>query len=131
MNEVPQNINQRVGEYVALRDRLREIEAEFDEKKKPFRAAMDKLEGILMAHMESTGSEAIRTEHGTCHTTSRTTASIADGEAFRHFVIDNAEFDLLDFKANATAVKDFVKTKGSLPPGVNLTTMKKVGVRRA
>ena len=117
--------------YVGLRDQMRALEAEYDEKKRPYREKRDKVEGILMAALEATGSEAIRTAHGTCHTTTRTSASIADGEAFKSYVIESERYELLDLKANATACKDFVKENGSLPPGVNLTTMTKVGVRRA
>jgi len=46
-------------------------------------------------------------------------------------VIDNGMFDIVDWKANAGAVDDFVKSKGSLPPGVNYTETFTVGVRRA
>jgi hypothetical protein len=46
------------------------------------------------------------------------------------YVIDNNLFDLLDRKANVTAVKDHVKEKGALPPGVNLSAIETVGVRR-
>lgn len=134
MSKVPQappNIDKRVGEYVALRDKLREIEAEYEEKKKPYRAALDKLGGVLMEFLESTGSEAIRTEHGTCHTTTRTSASVADGEAFLKFVIDTERYELLDRRANATAVKAYVTEHGNLPPGCNLSSVKTIGVRRA
>jgi hypothetical protein len=36
----------------------------------------------------------------------------------------------MDGRANVTAVKDYVKEKGVLPPGCNLNALKSVGVRR-
>jgi hypothetical protein len=47
------------------------------------------------------------------------------------FVKTTNNYDLLDRKANVTAVKDYVSENGTLPPGVNLSSIKTVGVRRA
>ena len=129
--EVVPNVDHWVESFVALRDKLRDMEVEYDKKKKPVRDALDQIEGRLMAALEATGSEAIRTAHGTCHTVSRTKASLADPEAFMQYVIANKAFDLLDRKANSTAVKAFVKEKNTLPPGCNLSTIVSIGVRRA
>ncbi len=81
--------------------------------------------------MEQAGADNIKTAHGTCYSTTRYTASLADPEAFMKFVRDTGSFDLLDRKANVTAVKDYVAEKSCLPPGVNLSAIKTVGVRRA
>jgi hypothetical protein len=56
---------------------------------------------------------------------------LADPEAFMKYVIDNQAFDMLDRKANVTAVKEYVQETGALPPGVNLSSIKTIGVRRA
>jgi hypothetical protein len=57
-------------------------------------------------------------------------ATIADGEMFRGYVTDNALFDLVDWKANATAVAAHIDEHKVPPPGVNYTTTFVVGVRR-
>jgi len=46
------------------------------------------------------------------------------------FVVDNNKFELLDRRANATAVKDYVAANNVLPPGCNLSAICTVGVRR-
>ena len=47
------------------------------------------------------------------------------------FVIANAAWDLLDRKANVTAVEEFIKSKAAPPPGVNYSSTFVAGVRRA
>jgi hypothetical protein len=58
---------------------------------------------------------------GTAYFSSKKTATIADKAAFRRFVIGGELFDLLDWKANAIAVENFVKENKELPAGVNFT----------
>ena len=127
----PVNIELRVGQYVALRDKLDGMKKEFDERKKPLQQAMDQIEGVLMQVLEESESESIKTKAGTCYATTRYTASLADADAFMKHVLATQKFDLLDRRANATAVKDYVKEHGSLPPGCNLNALKTVNIRRA
>jgi hypothetical protein len=54
---------------------------------------------------------------------------LADPEAFMKFVIANQAYDLLDRKANATACRDYAAEHQNLPPGVNMSAVKTVGVR--
>ena len=124
------DINERVREYVAVRDKIREREAVHKEELKPLKLVLDKISGILAKHMDDTHSDGIRTEAGTCYRTTRWTASLADAEAFIRFVRDTENFDLLDRKANATAVRDYVEANHALPPGVNLHQIQQVGVKR-
>lgn len=83
-----------------------------------------------MTFLEKTGSESVRTAHGTCYASTRHTASVSDADAFMKYVLDHQAFELLDRRANSTAVKDFVKANNSLPPGVNLNAMRTIGVRK-
>jgi len=45
-------------------------------------------------------------------------------------VIGSEAWDLLDRKANVTAVSDFIEENNAPPPGVNFSTTYVVGVRR-
>jgi hypothetical protein len=46
------------------------------------------------------------------------------------FVIETQDWDLLDRKANVTAVQDYMQKTGELPPGVKLNRDMVAGVRR-
>src|ERR1700761_8882573 len=126
-----QAFEKRVGQYVMVRDKLRELNAEHDEKIKPLVETQNLLTAWLMENLEKAGATSVKTTQGTVYSSTRYSASLQDPQVFMDYVIANQAFDLLDRKANATAVKEFVATKGSEPPGAKLTAIRTVGVRRA
>jgi hypothetical protein len=129
--EPPDNIEELVQQFVKLRDRLKEADDAHKEKTKPAREYLDRLSGRLLDRLNEIGGENVKTKAGTVYRTTRRSATIADGEAFRSFVIDNAAYDIVDWRANANAVDDFIKSEGSAPPGINFSTAFTVGVRRS
>lgn len=127
----PTNIDEMVAQYVSLRDKLKEAD---DAHKKRTQAAKDYkelLEGKLMEQLINIGGDSVKTKHGTVYRSTKRTASISDGAAFRAYVIGTASFDLLDWKANALAVDDHIKVENAPPPGVNFTLHHTLNVRRA
>jgi hypothetical protein len=122
-------VDKRVAQYIQIRNKLKEIDKEYDDKRKPFVELQNMLSGWLQSFLEKSGSESVRTASGTCYQSTRYTASLADPEAFMNFVIANQQFDLLDRKANATACRDWAEEHKNLPPGVNMSAVKTVGVR--
>ena len=132
MSELPvANIEKRVMQYVAVRDHIKVIEERHKKELEPWVSDKDKLTGIIQQCLEAAGAESIKTSEGTAYTTTRYSASLQDPKLFMDFVIENKAFDLMDRKANAPAVRDYVAEKGSLPPGVNLSSIATIGVRRA
>jgi hypothetical protein len=125
------SVDVRVKLYVAIRDKLRAMDAAHEERRQELVEEMNKIGGWLLAFLETSGGEAIRTKEGTVYQTVRTTASLADADAFMKFVVENEQFDLLDRRANATAVREYVESNNVLPPGVNLNSHAQVNVRRA
>lgn len=121
----------RVKQYIAVRDALKAANDAHAEKIKPLVDLQNALTGWLQDFLEKAGAESVKTSEGTCYETTRYSASLADPEAFMKFVLDKQDFNLLDRKANVTAVRDYVEANGTLPPGVNLSAIKTVGVRRA
>jgi len=128
---VQAKVEQRIGQYVECRDAIARAKDEFEKSIAPLVDLQNKLTGWLQRFMETNGATSIKSKQGTCYASTRYTASLADPEAFMKYVISNQQFDLLDRKANVTAVKDHVKEKGALPPGVNLSAIETIGVRRA
>lgn len=130
-NTVQVKVEQRVEEYIRVRDAIKAANEKHEESIKPLVELQNMLTGWLQTFLETAGADSVKTSNGTCYSTTRYTASLADPEAFMKFVKDTQNYDLLDRKANVTAVKDYVAEKGNLPPGVNLSAIKTVGVRRA
>jgi len=124
------DVGKRIEQYVLLRDRIKTMNDEHDVKTKPFREMLEKLGNDLQKYLLDTNQDSAATASGTAYLTTTASASIADGAAFREFVIDQALWDMLDWKANKTAVEDYAKEHNAFPPGVNFTRMQKIGVRR-
>lgn len=124
-------VDTRIAQYVMVRDKIKEIEDKQEEELKPYKELQTQLQAWLQTHLEKNGSESIKTKQGTVYLSVRYSASLADPDAFMKFVVDNGLYELLDRRANATAVRDYVQENGGLPPGVNLNGIKNVGVRRA
>jgi len=116
--------------YVALRDQLKKIDSEHEDRRKEYVETMAQLSARLQNFLESSGVDSAKTKAGTVYSSVRYTASLADPEAFMRFVIANNKFELLDRRANATAVRDYVEENNQLPPGANLSAIKTIGVRR-
>lgn len=126
------DIAKRIGQYVALRDRIKEIEDKHDQELKPYKAAKEQLEGVFMTHLNTTGGDSVAVKGvGTIYRTTKKSASLADAEQFRRFVIGGEHWDIIDWKANVSAVEAFLEDHKQLPPGVNFSQRDVVGVRRA
>jgi hypothetical protein len=119
----------RVDQYVRLRNKVKGIKEKHKEELAPYNDAMDKLEALLLQGLNSTGQESAKASSGTVYKTTRRSASLEDPEVFLDFVRTSGHWELLDRKANAPAVSDYMEQNGVVVPGVKFTTMIEVGVR--
>lgn len=125
------DVDKRVGQYVQLRDKIKELDDAHKEGMKPYREALEKLGNILLNHLNDMNAESIKASAGTFFKTTKKSASLDDPEAFMRFVTTNGFFDMLDRKANVTAVEEFIEANKTLPPGVKFSTRVEVNVRRS
>ena len=124
-------IEKRVEQYVQLRDLIKEIEQRHKEELQPYKDGLEALNGSLLKHLNAIGAESVRTNHGTVYRTNKDSATIADPKAFWDYVVTSKEFELIDKRANKTAVRDYIDDNGAPPPGGNYTQVSVVGVRRS
>ena len=127
MNE---DMEKRTKQYIDVRDALKKLDERQKAERKPLLEIQERLAGIIRTFMDANKLENLRTQHGTCYTSTRYTASLADPDAFMKFVIANNAFEMMDRRANSTAVREYVEEHKQLPPGVNLTALQTVGVKR-
>lgn len=125
-------LSDAVSLYIKLRDKKAEIKAAADEQLKPIQEKMDKLEAKLLEAFQSTGVDSVKTEAGTAYTAVRTTASVADRDAFMEFVKARQEWSLLEVRPAKTAIEQFrAANDNELPPGINIREERVVNVRRS
>jgi len=123
----PKRIDERVEEYVKVRDYLRAEEARLEE----YRNLKERLAGLLLRMLQTDGVKSARTEFGTVSIRVIPNASCSDPNLFIDFVREHDRHDLLDRKANVNACHEYAKEHGSPPPGVQLSAKRTVGVRGA
>lgn len=134
MNQhTPIDIEKRIGQYVALRDKIKSIEERHKQELAPYKQALEQLNTLLLDHLNTVGVDSASAKGiGTCYRSLKRSATIADGAAFRRFVIGGEHWNLADWKANPKAVAEFIEShEGDAPPGINFSTHYTVGVRRA
>lgn len=125
-------LSEAVSLYIKLRDQKAQMKADFDAQVAPLTEKMDKLEAKLLEVFNQTGMDSVRTEFGTAYATVRTTASVADRDAFMDFVKANEEWALLEVRVSKTAVEQFRSANDDdLPPGVNVREERVVNIRRS
>lgn len=120
-----------VAAYVRLRDQKSELKAQQAEAMKPYDEALAKLEAEALQILSDTGVESMKTSAGTVYKSVATSATVQDKSAFMDYIREHLAFDLLDVRANKTAVQDFVTENQDTPPGVVIRREMKVGFRRA
>ncbi len=130
MSTPPVDLNKRIEQYVVVRDRIKEIKKRHKEELAPWDDTLEKLNGVLLGHLNAIGVDSVAGEAGTAYKTMKQSASIADVKAFWDFIVANQAWDLIDKKANVPAVADYIEEHKAAPPGVNFNQVFVAGVRR-
>lgn len=118
-----------VEQYIVLRDHKKAADAEYKKSMERVNQAMEKLEGMLLKHLQEAGADSIACKAGTVYRNTQNSATVKDMQAFRDWVITNDGWDVVDLRANKVAVEALLK-EGTEVPGVNFTSIHTVGVRR-
>jgi hypothetical protein len=126
----PVNIEKRVQQYVALRDHIRAIKERHKAELKAPNETLEKLNSVLLGHLNAIGGVNVGTAYGTVYKTTKKSASVADMSAFWTYVVSQGDFDMVDKRANPTAVEAYIEANGTTPPGVNWNVLEVVGVQR-
>jgi hypothetical protein len=130
MPGVPE-LDKLINQYVQLRDRKRALEAQHKAQLAPYNKVMAEVEGMMLDYMQRAGVDSVSTPGGTAYQSTKRSASIKDGAAFRKFVVETGAYNLVDWRANANAVFDYLNDHaGNPPPGVNPSSRVTVNFRR-
>lgn len=119
-----------IGKLVALKDKIELLEDEHKERMRPYKEMKEKLEKQILGYLLEINAQNVSTTVGTASVLHRKSASLEDPQVFMDFVIANQAWDLIDRKANAKAVEDFIREHGVQPPGAKFTDSLTLGLRR-
>jgi hypothetical protein len=130
-NTSPQvDFEKLIGMYVMLRDWLDAKKKAYEAEIAPRKEQLAKLNDVLLQALNATGQNTARTDAGTAYKKIWHSATVADKDIFMRHVIGTEDWDLIDWRANKTAVVDCVKENKEPPPGINYSSGYDVGVRR-
>lgn len=121
---------QKVAAYIKLRDFKKAAEEEFKNSMKRTNDAMDRLEADLLAHLNDTGANSLACDEGTVYRNIQFSATVENREAFKAYVEENSLWEAMDIRANKTFVREFMDKHGTALPGIKVSQLATVGVRR-
>jgi uncharacterized protein YccT (UPF0319 family) len=125
------DVSQYVEKYLALKDKISELEEAHKVKLAPMKEMLTKIENAIMAELNRLGADSMKTPAGTAYKSSFVSVSVADRSMFMEFLQSADLWHMLDVKANKTAVKEYRAANGDLPPGINYREEVTVNIRRS
>lgn len=120
-----------IEKYIQLRDKKTQMKSEFDAKLAPIEEAMQKIEAHIMKTLNELGSDRIGGATGVAFKSTQNSATVADKELFRQFVLENDRWELADIRAAKTAIKEYIDENDDLPPGINWRSETVIRVNRS
>lgn len=122
-----------VEKYVALRDKKAEIESAHKLHIAKFNSAMERIENILLKRLNDSNSESVRTKAGTFFKHTKTSATVADWDGLRDWVLQEPDerFAALEKRVSKSFVESYQAEHNDLPPGVDVRSEVTVQIRRS
>lgn len=122
---------EKVAAYIKLRDFKKNAEKEFKDSMERPNKAMETLEAALLDELNRSGADSLSCPAGTVYKNMQLNSSIDDRVAFLAWLRANGDWEALDAKANKTFLKEFMEKNGDVPPGVKVSQIATVGIRRS
>lgn len=121
-----------VAIYIQLRDHKKAADEEFKKSMARVEQGLAKLEAEMLAHLHTTGTNSLACDSGTVYKIRHMSVTIEKNTTFLDYVRAHELWDALDVKANKTFVKAMMEEgPDSIPPGLKITQVDVVGVRRS
>jgi hypothetical protein len=124
-------IEDLIDRYIKLRDKKAEMKAAYELSVARIDDAMEKVENVIHQHLNANGLASVGANAGTAFKSTVSSATVNDRDAFMGYVRNAEAFNLLDVRANKTAIIEFRQANNDLPPGITWREEEVIRVRRA
>lgn len=124
-------IDELVQKYILVRDKRDAVKNSVKERVAALDAVLATAEAAILAELQKSGAESMRTAHGTAYKTLRTSATVAEWDPLLEFIRQNDLWHMLDKRVNKTGVEQYRQEHNDLPPGVKWVEEIQVNVRRS
>jgi hypothetical protein len=120
-----------VKTYVKIRDRRRDLTAEFEKQDAELQESLDLIEKNLLEFFKETGAESLRTEFGTVTRRVSKRYWTNDWHSFHEFLKEHGAVELLEKRIAQTNMTVFLEENPDLlPPGLQIDSRYAVTVKR-
>lgn len=130
MLAVKPNADELIRTYVALRDKIRDIEKAHVEQLRPYREALAYREANLLEALDRAGLQHMKSPHGTAFKSVRTSAKVVDWPATLGYIREREAWDLLEARVSKTAAVAITEDTKQPIPGVEISSELTINVRR-
>ena len=126
------NLDELVKIYLTIRSEREKIESEWKARDTEFKNEQALLEQQMLAVCNESNATSIKTEQGTVIKSLKERFTVADGDSFRKFVMEQEMPELFEARIHQGNFKDFMSEHASegLPPGVNVMREFTITVRK-
>jgi len=132
----PEKIDDLVGQYVAIRDRLSEVRKKWKIFEVNRKADMEKIEVKLLEKARKLGVQNFKTQHGTAMCVDKDFARVGGPEGWERltaYMVETGDFGLVEKRVAKLHFKEVMETKGIAPQdiGVEYVIEQTIQVRRS
>lgn len=121
-----------VETYIKVREKKSQLKAEYEAKVAKYDAVQEKIESLLLQRFGEMGVDSVKTPNGTAYTSVRSTATLADWDAFKAFITQQDDpYFFVERRVSKSAVEQYKAANDDLPPGVNWSETRTVNFRRS
>jgi len=117
--------------YIAARDRRAQRKAAYNEEDAADKMKQEKIEIEFLRRFQERGIDSVSIRNvGTAYKSTRSSATVADWDAFLDYVVSNEAWELLERRVNKTALEQIKEVEGDLAPGTNWSETVVINFRR-
>ena len=125
-------LDELVKVYLTIRSAREKMKAEWEVEDRALEDEMKVLEQNFMVTCNESNAKSIRTNNGTVIRKLNERYTVANGDSWRKFVMENDAVDLMEARIHQGNFKEFIKERKAdgLPPGVNVMREFTITVRK-
>ena len=107
------------------------METEYKESVAPYTEALDAIELSIMEYLNANGLQNFKSPDGTAYKKSHVQCKMVDRQALVAYVRASDNFDIFTNSLTKDAVQAYVEANKAAPPGVEVTTVQVVNIRKS
>lgn len=124
-------ISEIVSNYVAVRDKKKEMQDRHKAELAPLNEVLDGLESVMLKYMQEQGVNSIAVDGGTAYQSKRTSFTVEDPVLFREWVTQQGDLTYFESRASKSMVEAYLESTGELPAGLKYSADLTVNFRRS